>query len=64
MIMWMDYDLILFDICVLIDAIDEFSLSVQDINRVWMPMTSMDLLRLLIESGSGLYWFEYFIMNM
>jgi hypothetical protein len=25
-----DYDLMLFDICILTDAIDEFSLSVQD----------------------------------
>jgi hypothetical protein len=26
-----------------------------------MPLASMDLLGLRIESGSGLYWFVYFI---
>jgi hypothetical protein len=30
-------------------------------DRLWMPMASMDLLGLQIESGTGLYWFEYFI---
>jgi hypothetical protein len=30
MMMLMDYDFMLFDICVLTDVIDEFSLSVQD----------------------------------
>ena len=61
MMMLMDYDLMLFVLCVLTDAIDDISLSVQDIDRVWMSMTSMDLLGLQIELGSGLYWFEYFI---
>jgi hypothetical protein len=31
------------------------------LDGLWMSMTSMDLLRLQIESESGLYWFEYFI---
>jgi hypothetical protein len=30
MMMLMDYDFMLFDICMLIDAIDDFSLSVHD----------------------------------
>jgi hypothetical protein len=31
------------------------------LDRLRMSMASMDLLGLWIESGSGLYWFEYFI---
>jgi hypothetical protein len=31
------------------------------LDRLRMPMASLDLLGLWIESGSGLYWFEYFI---
>jgi hypothetical protein len=31
------------------------------LDRLRMSMASMDLLGLQIESGSGLYWFEYFI---
>jgi hypothetical protein len=31
------------------------------LDRLKMSMESMDLLGLWIESGSGFYWFEYFI---
>jgi hypothetical protein len=31
------------------------------LDRLRMSMASLDLLGLWIESGSGLYWFEYFI---
>jgi len=61
MMMLMDFDLILFVICILTYAIDEVSLSEQDIDKVWMPMASMELLGIHIELGTGLYLFEYFI---
>ena len=61
MMMLMDYDLMLFVICVLAYVVDEFSLTLQDIDRVWMSMSSINLLGICIELGSELSWFEYFI---
>ena len=59
--MLMDYDFMLFVICVLTDVIDEFPWVCRRLDGLWMPRASMDLLGLWIEWGSGLHWFEYFI---
>jgi hypothetical protein len=45
-----------FDIFILTDAIDWVVLSVQDSGCYRMSTTSMDLLGLRIELGSGLLW--------
>ena len=54
LMMLMYYGAMLFDIYVLTDAIDEFTWVCRAHARLWMSMTSMDLLGLRIQSGSGL----------